>query len=164
MCQSLPSQPVKHVFLVCVPLRILSSICIHASHRPGCLFVLVVWQLNSSRVSWCCDPVFQCLCGKPQHRPASHLCCSSVSSLYCLKVSCHLILTAELFQRLILLPVVAALFSTGSFLPFEFSPGLSSLPSSGVSGVGCDFVSAMAAEIMRRNKCMWLNISFQKSK
>ncbi len=76
------------MFPWCVfPLRVSFSICIHASHNPSCLFALVVWQLNSSRVSCCCDPVFQCLLGKSQQRPPSHLSCSSVSSLFCLKVS-----------------------------------------------------------------------------
>lgn len=60
---------------------VLVSICIHASQNPSCLFVLVVWQLNSSWVTRCCDPVFQHLFGKSQHRPPpSHLSCSFVSS------------------------------------------------------------------------------------
>lgn len=70
---------------------VLVSICIHASQNPSCLFALVVWQLNSSWVTRCCDPVFQHLFGKSQHRPPSHLSCSFVSSC----VGKCFILTAE---------------------------------------------------------------------
>lgn len=62
------------------PLRVLSSDCIHASHKPSCLFVLVVWQLNSSWVSRCCDPVFS----------------DSLASLY------SVLLTSQLQLRLLL--------------------------------------------------------------
>lgn len=90
------------MFPWCVlPLSVLVSICIHASQNPSCLFVLVVWQLNSSWVTRCCDPVFQHLFGKSQHRPPSHLSCSFVSSC----VGKCFILTAELCRILTLIPL-----------------------------------------------------------
>lgn len=86
-----PACFLRCVFM-CVFPPVSFSFCIHASHKPSCLFALVAWQLNSSWVSGCCDPVSKHLFGKSQHRPPLHLSRSTVSTLprFCVVSSWHL--------------------------------------------------------------------------